>query len=149
MRDREPLAAAPPYEPSRPPPLARAGFPLWPALLSLPMLRGLWLADRWSDQYNTGHAFHAWSAEWFRRLGHLPLWDPEVFGGLPFAAGHGNAFYPTWLLRFVIPVTTAGKLWFFLHYNLPRLFSYPLLRRLPPSWTASALRGLASQLSGV
>src|SRR5439155_1327200 len=82
--------------------LATAAFTLWPALLSLPMLRGLWLADSWSDQYTGGFAWHTWSAEWFRRLGHLPLWDPEVFGGLPFAAGHGNAFYPTWLLRFVI-----------------------------------------------
>jgi len=113
------------------------------------MLRGLWLADRWSDQYNTGHAFHAWSAEWFRRLGHLPLWDPEVFGGLPFAAGHGNAFYPTWLLRFVIPVTTAGNLSFFVHYILAGLFTYLLLRRLSVSWTGSVLGGLAYELSGL
>src|SRR2546425_6217889 len=111
------------------------------------MLRGLWLADRWSDQYNTGHAFHAWSAEWFRRLGHLPLWDPEVFGGLPFAAGHGNAFYPTWLLRFVIPVTTAGKPSFFVHYILAGLFTYLFLRRLPVSWTRSGLGGVPPQLS--
>ena len=147
--DHSPDAAPPRYEPSRPTLLATAAFTLWPALLSLPMLRGLWLADRWSDQYNTGHAFHAWSAEWFRRLGHLPLWDPEVFGGLPFAAGHGNAFYPTWLLRFVIPVTTAGNLSFFVHYILAGLFTYLLLRRLSVSWTGSVLGGLAYELSGL
>src|SRR2546428_11065648 len=113
------------------------------------MLRGLWLADRWSDQYNTGHAFHAWSAEWFRRLGHLPLWDPEVFGGLPFAAGHGNAFYPTWLLRFAIPATTTGNLSFFVHYVLAGLFTYLLLRRLRVSWTGSVIAGLAYELSGL
>jgi len=147
--DHSPDAAPPRYEPSRPTLLATAAFTLWPALLSLPMLRGLWLADRWSDQYNTGHAFHAWSAEWFRRLGHLPLWDPEVFGGLPFAAGHGNAFYPTWLLRFVIPVTTAGNLSFFVHYILAGLFTYLLLRRLSVSWTGSVIGGLAYELSGL
>src|SRR5207245_1326522 len=77
VSDREPLAA-PPYEPRRPALLATAAFTLWPALLSLPMLRGLWLADQWSDQYTGGFAWHTWSAAWFTRLGHLPLWDPEV-----------------------------------------------------------------------
>src|SRR2546421_3488429 len=149
MRDREPLAAAPPSEPRRPTLLATAAFTLWPALLSLPMLRGLWLADRWSDQYTGGFAWHTWSAEWFRRLGHLPLWDPEVFGGLPFAAGHGNAFYPTWLLRFIIPVTTTGNLSFFVHYVLAGLFTYLLLRRLRVGWTGSVVGGLAYELSGL
>jgi len=148
VSDREPLAA-PPYEPRRPALLATAAFTLWPALLSLPMLRGLWLADQWSDQYTGGFAWHTWSAAWFRRLGHLPLWDPEVFGGLPFAAGHGNAFYPTWLLRFVIPVTTAGNLSFFVHYILAALFTYLLLRRLRVSWTGSVIGGLAYELSGL
>src|SRR6266581_4235186 len=149
VSDREPPLEAPPYEPRRPALLATAAFTLWPALLSLPMLRGLWLADQWSDQYTGGFAWHTWSAAWFRRLGHLPLWDPEVFGGLPFAAGHGNAFYPTWLLRFVIPVTTAGNLSFFVHYILAALFTYLLLRRLRVSWTGSVIGGLAYELSGL
>src|SRR5438876_3301298 len=113
------------------------------------MLRGLWLADQWSDQYTGGFAWHTWSAAWFTRLGHLPLWDPEVFGGLPLAAGHGNVFYPTWLLRFVIPVTTAGNLSFFVHYILAGLFTYLLLRRLRVSWTGSVIGGLAYELSGL
>src|SRR5207237_3940711 len=105
------------YEPKRPTLLATAVFTLWPAILSLPMLAGMWLASPWSDQYNAGYPFHAWSAEWFHRTGHLPLWDPEIFGGLPFvAAGHGDIFYPTWLLRFILPTTTAGNLSFPVHY---------------------------------
>src|SRR5207247_282475 len=96
-----------------------------------------------------GFAWPTWSAEWFRRLGHLPLWDTEVFGGLPLAAGHGNVFYPTWLLRFVIPVTTAGNLSFFVHYILAGLFTYLLLRRLRVSWTGSVIGGLAYELSGL
>src|SRR3989454_6531997 len=111
------------------------------------MLRGLWLADQWSDQYTGGFAWHPWSAAWFTRLGHLPLWDPEVFGGLPLAAGHGNVFYPTWLLRFVIPVTTAGNLSFFVHYILPRLFTFLFLTPLPVSLTGSVIRGRPHQLS--
>src|SRR5690242_11894757 len=85
------------------------------------MLAGMWLASPWSDQYNAGYPFHSWSAEWIKRTGHLPLWNPEIFGGLPFvAAGSGDIFYPTWLLRLVIPVTAAGNLSFFVHYVLAR-----------------------------
>jgi hypothetical protein len=144
-----PLGTAPPYEPRRPTLVATAAFTLWPALLSLPMLHGLWLASPWSDQYTSGVPFHSWSAEWFKRLGHLPLWDPAVFGGLPFAAGHGDAFYPTWLLRFVIPTTTAGDLGFFVHYILAGLFTYLLLRRLRVSWIGAVIGGLAYELSGL
>src|SRR5256885_16698397 len=92
--------------------------------------------SKWSDQYTAGLPFHAWSAAWFKRTGHLPLWNPEIFGGLPFvAAGSGDVFYPTWLLRFVIPVTTAGNLSFFLHYDLAGLFTYLPPRRLQGRWT--------------
>ena len=142
--------ATPAYEPARPTLVATALFTLWPALLSLPMLAGMWLASPWSDQYNAGYPFHSWSAEWIKRTGHLPLWNPEIFGGLPFvAAGSGDIFYPTWLLRLVIPVTAAGNLSFFVHYVLAGLFTYLLLRRLRVGWTGSVVGGLAYQLSGL
>jgi len=143
------LAPAP-HEPRRPTLIATAAFTLWPVLLSLPMFAGMWLASQWSDQYTAGLPFHAWSAAWFKRTGHLPLWNPELFGGLPFvAAGSGDIFYPTWLLRFVVPVTTAGNLSFFVHYVLAGLFTYLLLRRLQVGWTGSVIGGLAYELSGL
>jgi len=146
-----PVAPSPSaYEPHRPTLTATAAFTLWPVLLSLPMFAGMWLASQWSDQYTAGLPFHAWSAEWFKRSGHLPLWNPEIFGGLPFvAAGSGDIFYPTWLLRFVVPVTTAGNLSFALHYILAGLFTYLLLRRLHVGWTGSVVGGLAYELTGL
>jgi len=143
--------AARPYEPARPTLLATAAFALWPVILSLPMLSGMWLANPLSsDQYTAGFSFHAWSAEWFKRSGHLPLWNPEIFGGLPFvAAGSGDIFYPTWLLRYVLPVTTAGNVSFFAHYILAGLFTYLLLRRLQVGWTGSVVGGLAYELTGL
>jgi hypothetical protein len=138
------------YEPRRPTLIATAAFTLWPLLLSLPMFGGMWLASPWSDQYTAGLPFHAWSAEWFKRSGHLPLWNPEIFGGMPFvAAGSGDIFYPAWLLRFVVPVTTAGNLSFALHYILAGLFTYLLLRRLRVAWTGSVIGGLAYELTGL
>jgi hypothetical protein len=146
----EPIAATPSYEPRRPALLATAAFALWPVILSLPMLAGMWLASPWSDQYKAGLSFHAWSAEWWKRTGHMPLWNPELFGGMPFiASGSGDVFYPTWLLRLLIPVTAAGNLSFFIHYILAGLFTYALLRRLRVGWTGSVVGGLAYELTGL
>src|SRR5207249_705160 len=89
-------------------------------------------------------------AAWRHRLGHVPLWSPELFGGLPFvAAGHGDIFYPTSFLRLVLPVETVVNLGFVLHYILAGLFTYWLLRRLHVSWTGSVIGGLAYELSGL
>ena len=150
MSDPGPAAAAPPYEPARPTALATAAFAVWPVILSLPMLTGMWLASPWSDQYKAGLPFHAWSAEWIKRSGHVPLWNPDLFGGMPFvAAGSGDIFYPTWLLRLFIPVTAAGNLSFFVHYVFAGLFTYLLLRRLQVGWTGSVIGGLAYELTGL
>src|SRR5213083_893348 len=125
-------------------------FSVWVALLSLPMLQGKWLAAPGGDQYATGYAFRAWGAEWWHQLGHVPLWNPELFGGLPFvAAGHGDIFYPTSFLRLVLPVETVVNLNFVLHYILAGLFTYWLLRRLHVSWTGAVIGGLAYELSGL
>jgi len=55
--------------------------------------------------------------------------------------GQRDIFYPTWLLRFIVPVTTAGNLSFSLHYILAGLFTYLLLRRLQVGWTGSVVGG--------
>ena len=140
----------PSFEPRRPTLWASAALAIWPALLSIPMLAGKWLASPWSDQLISGVPFQTWSAAWFNRSGHLPLWNPELFGGLPFvAAGSGDIFYPTWLLRFLVLATAAGNLSFFVHYVLAGLFTYLLLRRLHVGWTGSVIGGLAYELSGL
>jgi hypothetical protein len=150
LSNPEPANPEPAYEPRRPWLFAAAAFTLWPALLSLPMLAGKWLASSWSDQYNAGLPFLTWGAEWFKRTGHFPLWNPELFGGLPYvAAGHGDIFYPTWLLRYVVSFVTAGNFSFFIHYVLAGLFTYLLLRRLRVSWMGSVVGGLAYELSGL
>jgi Bacterial membrane protein YfhO len=138
------------YQPARPTLTAVALFALWIVVLSLPMLQGQWLASPFSDQYDAGYAYRAWGAEWWHRLGHVPLWNPELFGGLPFvAAGHGDIFYPTSFLRLVLPVATVVNLNFVVHYLLAGLFTYWLLRRLHCSWTGSVIGALAYELTGV
>jgi len=150
VNDRHPDVVTATYEPTRPTLAATGLLALWIAVLSFPMLSGQWLASPWSDQHDAGYAYRAWGAEWWHRLGHVPLWNPELFGGLPFvAAGHGDIFYPTSFLRLLLPVATVVNLGFVLHYLLLGLATYWLLRRLHVSWTGSVIGALAYQLSGV
>ena len=146
--EAEPAAAA--WEPRRPTLVATGFFALWVAILSLPMLAGKWLASPYSDMYATGYAFRAWGAEWWHRLGHVPLWEPELFGGMPFiGASHGDIFYPTSFLRLILPVTTVVDLNFVVHFILAGLFTYLLLRKFKVSWTGAVAGGLGYELTGL
>lgn len=139
-----------PFAPRWPTLTATGWFVLWIAILSLPMWGGAFLASPWSDQYATGYAFRQWGAEQWKALGHVPLWNPEIFGGLPFvAAMHGDIFYPTAWLRLLLPTAVAMNIGFVVHYVLAGLFTYLLARLLGVTWTGSVVAGAAYQLSGV
>src|SRR5207244_12032561 len=115
------------------------------------MLKGLWLAGPLSDQVTAGLPFRGWGAEWWRRLGHVPLWNPEIFGGMPYvgALGTGDILYPTAFLRLVLPTATVMHIGFFVHYVLAGLFMYCLLRRLQVAGSGAVVGGVAYQLGGL
>ena len=140
---------AEPYAP-RWPNLAAFGFLcLWIAILSLPMWSGHFLAGPHSDQYVDGYAIRWWDAMHWRSTGHLPQWNPYLFGGHPVFTGFGDLFYPSTWLRLVLPTATAMNLAFVVHYLLAGLFAYFLLRLLDVSWLGSITGATAYQLSGV
>jgi hypothetical protein len=137
-------------EPRHPTLAATACFSWWIAILSIPMLSGAFLAAPYNDQYSSGYAYRAWAAEWWKKLGHVPLWNPEIFGGMPFVGGmHGDVLYPTAWLRLMLPTHVAMNLGFAVHYVLAGLFMYLFLRRWRVSWTGSVVGGLGFQLAGV
>jgi hypothetical protein len=139
-----------PFEPRFPTLVATGLFSLWILVLSLPAWSGRFLAGPFSDQYDTGYAFRDWLAAEVKRTGSIPLWNPELFGGLPFVgAMHGDIFYPTAWLRLILPTGTAMTIGFVVHYVLAGLFTYLLLRRLRVTWAGAVTGGLAYQLSGV
>jgi hypothetical protein len=141
----------PAFQPRFPAAIACALLSAWVVVLALPMLQGQWLVwAPYSDQYAAGYAYRTWGAEQWRALGHVPLWNPNLFGGLPFVgAGHGDIFYPTSFLRLILPFATVMNLGFVLHYVVAGIATYALLRRLQVSWTGSVIGGLAYQLSGL
>jgi hypothetical protein len=112
------------------------------------MLSGQFLVG--DDQYIAGYGFRLFGAEMFRRTGSIPEWNPYLFGGMPYiAAMHGDIFYPTAWLRWVLPVDTAMNLGFALHIVLAGITMYALARALGTSWTGAVVSGLAYELTGI
>ncbi|MFI5206746.1 MAG: hypothetical protein ACHQX4_01900 [Gemmatimonadales bacterium] len=135
--------------------------PRWPTLaalgiltvfvvvLFLPAFAGKLLVSPNGDQIWVGLPIRWFGASEFHRTGSIPMWDPYMFGGLPFVgAMHGDIFYPTAWLRLLLPIDTAMNLGFGLHLVLAGFFAYLFLRTINVSWTGSVVGGIAYQLSG-
>jgi hypothetical protein len=129
-----------------------AGLIFVAAALSLcwPMLSGQFIGGQFSDQYNAGYAFRNFAAEYWRAHHAIPLWNPYIFGGMPFVGGmHGDIFYPTAWLRWFLPTGTAMNLGFALHIVLAGVAMYALLRGLRTGWAGAVVGGLAYELTGI
>jgi hypothetical protein len=112
-------------------------------------LAGKFLAGPHSDEYIAGYAFREFGAATLRETGSFPLWNPYLFGGMPFvAAMHGDIFYPTFLLRMLVPTDVAMTWTFIIHVFLAGLFTYMFLRSLGFGFAGALLGGLAYMLGG-
>lgn len=115
----------------------------WPALM------GQFLVRPHSDQYIAGYAFREFAAASLRAGEGFPLWNPYLFGGMPYvAAMHGDLFYPTFLLRMVLPTDVAMTWGFIIHVFLAGLFTFIFLRALGIGFAGALVGGLAYMLSG-
>ena len=116
----------------------------WPAFL------GRSLLDVSSDQFRAGYSFRSFAATYFREHGGFPLWNPYLQGGMPFVgAMHGDTFYPTFLLRLIMPVDVAIVWGMIGHYFLCGFATYWFLRiaaRL--SFSAALIGGVAYMMTG-
>jgi hypothetical protein len=139
-----------PYEPRRPGLIAFIAYLIPVAVMFWPLLQGKFLGGTSSDQYVAGFSFRDFGAEIFRSTGSIPQWNPYLFGGMPYmGAMHGDIFYPTAWLRWIMPVGLAMGLGFAIHILLAGLFTYLFMRVLRFSWTAALAGGLAYELSGI
>jgi hypothetical protein len=117
--------------------------------LGYPALAGKFLVNPHSDQYIAGYAFREFAASTLRTTGHFPLWNPYLFGGMPYiAAMHGDIFYPTFLLRMIMPTDVAMTWGFIIHIFLAGLFTYVFLRGLGYGFYGALIGGLAYMMSG-
>jgi hypothetical protein len=134
----------------------RFGF-AWAALvyglcalsLAYPALAGKFLVNPSSDQYIAGYAFREFAASTLKATGHFPLWNPYLFGGMPYvAAMHGDIFYPTFLLRMFLPTDVAMTWGYIIHFFLAGLFTYGFLRAIGYGFYGSLVGGIAYMMSG-
>lgn len=118
-------------------------------LLAWPALGGAFLVNPNSDQYIAGYSFREFAARSLRDGQGFPLWNPYQFGGMPYvAAMHGDIFYPTFLLRLILPTDVAMTWGFVLHMMLAGVFTFGFLRAAGVRFHAACLGAVAYLLSG-
>jgi hypothetical protein len=118
-------------------------------LLAWPALLGKFLVSPHSDQYIAGYAFRDFAAQSLRAGQGIPQWNPYLFGGLPYvAAMHGDIFYPTALLRVILPTDVAMTWGFIIHLFLAGFFTYCFLRAWGLGFFPSLVGGMAYLLGG-
>ena len=130
---------------------------LWAALtyavctltLAWPALSGGFLVNPRSDQYIGGFPVRDFAGQALKAGQGIPQWNPYLFGGMPYiAAMHGDIFYPTALLRLLLP-TDVGMTWgFVLHLFLCGCFTYGFLRAWGLGFFPALVGGVAYMLSG-
>lgn len=136
-------------EPSHPALFATLAFALCTLLLAWPALGGGFLVNPRSDQYIGGWPVRDFAGQALKAGQGIPQWNPYIFGGLPYiAAMHGDIFYPTALLRLILP-TDIGMTWgFVIHIFLAGCFTYGFLRAWGLGFYPSLIGGIAYMMSG-
>ncbi len=118
-------------------------------LLAWPALGGAFLVNPHSDQYIAGFPFREFAAQSLRAGNGFPLWNPYQFGGMPYvAAMHGDIFYPTFLLRLILPTDVAMTWGFIIHMMLAGFFTFGFLRAAGVKLHAASVGAVAYLLSG-
>lgn len=118
--------------------------------LAWPALMGQFLVNANSDQFRAGYSFREFAATYLREHGSFPLWNPYLQGGMPYvAAMHGDIFYPTFLLRLILPVDVAMSWGMIGHFFLCGMATYWFLRiGARMSFGGALVGGIAYMMTG-
>src|SRR5687768_5043876 len=128
---------------------AALAYALCTIALGYPALAGEFLVNPNSDMFNTGYAYRVFGAEELRSTGDFAHWNAYILGGIPYiAAQHGDIFYPTFLLRLLLPVDVAITWSFLGHLFLAGLFTFGFVRALGFAFWPALLAGVAYMMSG-
>ncbi|MEE8417023.1 MAG: hypothetical protein V3S06_00005 [candidate division Zixibacteria bacterium] len=128
----------------------------WPylyfLLLTATVFAGFIFSDKMlfgSDTVEAGLFFRGFYAEFVKVYHRIPLWNPYIFGGLPFIdAMHGDTFYPLAILQFIMPLHKALGYKLVLAVLMAGIFTYLYLREMKMSIWAAVFGGTAYMLSG-
>lgn len=102
-----------------------------------------------SDTITAGIFFRHFYVDYFTSTGNVPLWNPYIFGGMPFIdAFHGDIFYPLSALKFVGNLFRMLGLNLVIHIVLAGIFMYFAARQFRLGRLASTASALAYMFSG-
>ncbi len=99
-----------------------------------------------TDLVSHEHPNHVFAMSWMAR-GILPLWNPFIFGGVPFQAGVHGYLYPGWWTGLVLPTGLDIKVGILLHLSFAALGSVWFARGRVKSRIASFIAGAVFALS--
>jgi len=103
-----------------------------------------------SDTLNAGLFFRHFYVEYFQAHGAVPVWNPYIFGGMPFIdAFHGDIFYPFSVLKFIGNFYRNLGLNLAIHIFLSGIFMYLTARQFKLSKIASSIAGAAYMFAGL
>ncbi len=117
-------------------------------LLPILMLFGAFLFSNailyGSDTIPMGYMARQLYRTMWTRFQEFPLWNPYILGGLPFVdALHGDIFYPTTIIKFLLPLHRGIGLVLVFHVFLAGVFMFLCLRGEGLSKIAAWFGGLA------
>ncbi len=102
-----------------------------------------------SDTINAGIFFRHFYVEYFKAFGSVPVWNPYIFGGMPFVdAFHGDTYYPLSVLKFFGNFYRALGLNLVIHIFLAGIFMFFTARQFGLSKIAATLSGVAYGFAG-
>ncbi len=126
-------------------------LPVACAVLSVLLFREFVFSDDMlfgTDTIAAGVFFRSFYADFVRTYHSLPLWDPYIFGGIPFVDGmHGDTFYPTTSLKFFVSIFRALGLKLVIHVFLAGVTMYHAARSFGVTRLSSLFAGLSYMLA--
>ena len=103
-----------------------------------------------TDTINAGVFFRHFLVEHVLSTGSVPVWNPYIFGGMPFIdAFHGDTYYPLSFLKYVINFYRALGFNLLIHFVLAGITMYFCARQFRLSKVAATLSAMAYAFSGV
>ena len=101
-----------------------------------------------SDTIAAGVLLRSFFVSGFKALGHIPQWNPLLFGGLPYLeAGGGDTMYPSAVLHFVLSMPQALAWKLILHVFIAGFSMYYCVRVFGGSRWVAFVAGGAHLLS--
>jgi len=120
-------------------------------LLTLFIFRDFVFSDQMlygSDTIEAGLMFRSFYVNFVKEYHSIPLWNPYLFGGLPFVdAMHGDTFYPLAILQLILPLYKALGWKLVLTVFLAGIFTFCCMRAFGFSRGISLLGALAYMFS--